>query len=418
MKILHVSTDDIYGGAARAAYRLHAALAHLGQASQMLVLRQRTTDPAVTRFEYPMELRARLRRRVRRWRIARAAARYREMRPPGAELFNDDRSEHGAAVIEQLPPADVLNLHWIANFVDLPTFLADVPARLPVVWTLHDMQPFTGGCHYDRGCGRFAETCGACPQLGSQRRGDLSRAIWGRKAVALASVAADRLHLVAPSHWMADEVRRSSLLGRFPVTVIPNGLDTGVFAPVGQAAARTALRVPVGARIVLFLADELAAERKGFGLLCQALAGLEGVPDLFLISVGSHQPALDLPVPQLHLGRVEHDRLLALVYSAADVFALPSLQDNLPNTALEALACGTPVVGFAAGGVPDVVRDGETGWLAPPGDVDGLRAALKRLLADKALCSELAETCRQVAVAEYDRTVMARAYLELYASVR
>jgi len=416
MKILHLSTYDITGGAARAAYRLHNGLRTLGHDSTMLVERRASRDPAVVAFRRPMDLRSRLARRLRRERIARDLARYASTRRRG-EWFSDDRTGHGAALAGHIPPADVINLHWIAQFVDYRAFFGAIPARTPVVWTLHDMSPFTGGCHYDWGCSKFSGQCGACPALGSSRPDDLARDIWRRKQDAFARVPEGRLHIVAPSRWMAAEAGRSALLGRFPVAVIPNGIDTGDFAPRDRAAARDALGIPPGVPAVLFVADQMDQARKGFSLLVEALRGLDDARDLHLLSIGSSSPALDLPFPHLHLGRIDSDRLLSLVYSAADVFALPSLQDNLPNTVIEALACGTPVAAFDAGGTRDMVRPGETGALAPAGDVEGLRRALADLLRDPDRRAALGENCRRVAVQEYAIDVQAQRYADLYAAI-
>ncbi len=416
MKILHLSTYDVTGGAARAAYRLHSGLRTHGHDSTMLVERRASRDPAVMAFRRPMDLRSRLLRRLRRERIARDLARYAST-PRRGEWFSDDRTEHGAALVAQLPPADVINLHWIAQFVDYRGFFGTVPAWTPVVWTLHDMSPFTGGCHYDWGCGKFSGQCSACPALSSDRPDDLARDIWQRKQDAFARVPEGRLHIVAPSRWLAAEAGRSALLGRFPFAVIPNGIDTDDFAPRDRAAARDVLGIPPGVPAVLFVADQMDQARKGFGLLVEALRRLDDVPGLHLLSIGSSSPALDLPFPHLHLGRIDNDRLLSLVYSAADVFALPSLQDNLPNTVIEAFACGTPVAAFDAGGTRDMVRPGETGALAPAGDVEGLRRALADLLRDPDRRAALGENCRRVAVQEYSSELQARRYADLYVAI-
>jgi len=267
------------------------------------------------------------------------------------------------------------------------------------------------------GCGKYTECCGACPRLGSHRERDLSRHIWRRKRAILRTIAPGRLHLVAPSRWLADEAKRSSLLHKFPVTVIPLALDTEIFCPRDRRGAREALGISSDALVVLFVASLIPQPLKGFALLAQALNGLGDLPNLLLLSVGRGQPPVEVQIPHLPLGYMANERLLPLVYSAADVFVIPSLYDNLPQTVLEAIACGTPVVGFAVGGIPDMVRPGVTGWVVPPQDVGALRAAIRALLEDPARRAEMAANCRRLAVQEYALEVQARRYVALYEEI-
>lgn len=417
MRVVHLSTNDISGGAARAAYRLHRALLALGYPSTMLVANRRSHDPTVQALPAPADPVGYWQRRWRGWQIRRAMQPYRQTRPAGLEPFSDDRSRYGGEVARALPPCDVVNLHWVAGFVDYSSFFRTVPRRVPVVWRLSDQQPFTGGCHYDEGCGRYTAACGACPQLGSRDERDLSRQIWARKRDALAAVPPGRLHIVALNQWMAAEVQRSSLFGHLPVHVIPNGLDTSVFSPADRTHARVVLGLPLHAKIVLFVAVSVDNRRKGFAQLAAALAGLSDEPDLVLVSIGKNPPPLAAPIAHHPLGVVEDDSRLALVYSAADLFVIPSLQDNMPSTVLESLACGTPVAGFDTGGISELVRPGQTGWLAPVGDVEGLRAAMRRLLRNDDERLAMGRRCREIALAEYRQELQAQRYLELYRQI-
>jgi glycosyltransferase involved in cell wall biosynthesis len=261
------------------------------------------------------------------------------------------------------------------------------------------------------------ERCGECPQLGSNNVHDLSRRIWKQKQKIFKRLDPDRLHFVAVSNWMAAEVKRSSLLGRFNVTIIANGLDTDLFSPRNRAVARSALQVPENARVVLFIAHSAVDRRKGFTLLAEAMAGMGGIDDLFLLSLGEGKPTLKVEIPHLHLGYINDDRLLSLVYSSADIFAFPSSQDNLPNSIVESMACGTPVVAYDVGGVVDLVRHGKTGLLAPPRDVRALRSAIVELLKDPAKRDEMAAQCRRVAREEYSYQVQVRRHVDLYKTV-
>jgi glycosyltransferase involved in cell wall biosynthesis len=350
---------------------------------------------------------------VRRWQLARSVPSY--TLADEAEHFTEDRTEFAGQVAPQIPPGDVINLHWVRHLIDFQAFFGAV--ERPVVWTLHDMNAFTGGCHYDAECGRYAAACGACPQLRSPDERDLSRQVWERKQAAFSQVPPDRLHVVAPSRWLADCARRSSLLARFPVHVIPYSLDLNTFRPYDAAGLRAALGVAPTDRVVLFVSQMVRNRRKGFALLREALAGMEARDDVVLVSVGRRAPDLAGPLRHVHLGSIGVDGLLALVYAAADVFVIPSLQDNLPNTVLEAMACGTPVVGFDAGGIPDMVRPGETGSVVPTGDVRALREALVHVLDDDDARAHMAARCRATAEAEYAPAVQARRYLDLYETV-
>ena len=234
--------------------------------------------------------------------------------------------------------------------------------------------------------------------------------------MALSRVEPSRLHIVAPSRWLAREAKNSSLLGRFPVSVIPYGLDVDDnFVPRDQGPIRGLLGIPRTAQVVLFLAETTNSPRKGMELLADALArSAQAVPDLFLLSVGSSPPKVDLSIPSLHLGSVDNDRLISLAYNAADLFVISSVQDNLPNTVLEAMACGLPVVGVEVGGVPDMVRTEVNGLTVLPGDADSLASAIGRILNDRTLRKQMGEASRRIAVNEYSLGLQANRYAKLY----
>ena len=416
LKVLHISLDDGGSGAGRAAYKLHAGLRRLGHESSMFVARKTSADPAVRAFEPKVDSQSRQERRAK---IEDDFKRYTASRPPHliGDGFTDDRSPNGAEPLEQLPPHDLVNLHWFGGFLDYKAFFIKVPQASPVVWTLHDMNAFTGGCHYDDYCGKFATRCGACPQLGSGDEDDLSRQIWTRKSEALAAVGEGRLRLVAVSRWLAEEARRSSLLGDFPVTSINPSIDSQVFAPRDRAAVRSALGVPEDASVVLFIADSLVTRRKGFSLLAEALKKLKDAPNLFLLSLGHHDPGIVKDVPHLNLGYIEDDLALSGVYSAADVFVMPSVQEAFGQTVLEAMSCGTPVVGFDLGGIPEMVRPGVTGELVPPGDTKALGDAVRGLLEDPEKRADLSANGRRAAVEEFAPDIQAGRYAEVYRSM-
>ena len=416
MRIVHINRDECTGGASRSAYRLHEGLRNLSHDSLMYVYNRATNSPATKRFEPPQDRLSFHLRNFRRRRLERDIHRYDQTSSKDRTFFSDDRTVFYKDVCRQIPASDVINLHWVAEFLDYGAFFEWLPGTMPLVWTLHDMSPFTGGCCYDLGCGKFTQSCGACPQLGSTNEHDLTREVWKRKQKYYRSVSPERFHLVTPSRWLGEEAQRSSLLARFPRSVIPYGLNVNVFRPRDRRFARDVLGIPLDAKVLLFIAQDISTERKGFPVLAKALESLQG-ENIFLLSLGIGRPPQTLGFAHVHIPSVNHDGLLALIYSAADVFVLPSLADNLPNTMLESIACGTPVVAFAAGGIPDTVRPGITGLLAQPGDADGLRAAILELLRDDSRRAEMSANCRNIAVAEYSLELQAKRYAALYESM-
>jgi glycosyltransferase involved in cell wall biosynthesis len=417
LRALHIATSDIGGGAAIAGHRLHQGLLALGVESRMVVARRQSEDPHVIRQVPRMDAAARLRRRLDTRRQEQAMQAYARSRLPTLELFShasvpgpDPLAELHAAGLQ----ADVVNLHWTAGFLDHRRFFSQLPASMPLVWTLHDMNPFTGGCHYTLGCENFTRACGACPQLGSVRADDVSHQVFSNKRDALAARRPDNTRIVATSAWMAQEARRSALFSRFQVDVVPYGLDLALFSPRPKPLAREALGLPADRRIVLFVADYVGNHRKGLDLLLQALAGLDPQLPVLLLSIGGNAVQTGLPFANVHLGRVTQPQFLALAYSAADVFVMPTRAEAFGQVVFEAMACGTPVAAFDVGGVPDMVRPGLTGLLAPPEDAVALRRAIETLLRDDALRARMGLACRRVVEAEYGLLVQAARYRALY----
>ncbi len=413
MRITHVSTNDLSGGAARAAYRLHAGLLKLGHHSRMLVANRVSEDSNVALFQPSRDLPSRIRRRVLGRLIARSWSRL-PPRPPGATFFSDDRSTFGAEMVEQLPLCDILQLHWIATFVDYSKFLRRVPRELPIVWTLHDMNPFTGGCHYSGDCGKFRESCGTCPELLSSVVEDFSAESWRRKQRALSHREGCEIQIVTPSRWLAEQASSSSLFRGMPIEVIPYGLDTKTFQPRDRKAAREQFGIDPAAKVALFVAEWATEKRKGLDLFVEAVRRMNKRTEFCLVAIGRGLPKQLEGVRSVSIDHVPDEMTMSMVYSLADVFIIPTLQDNLPNTSLEAAACGVPTVAFSVGGLVDVVRPGKTGALVRPGDIDGLRDAIASLLSNDEERTRMAAECRRVAGAEYNLEVQARRYAALY----
>jgi len=409
VKILHLSTTDREGGAALAANRLHRGLLGCQVDSRMLVQSKLGSDPTVTGSETAL---GRLAARVRYQLDSLPALISRRRR--GTTFTPALLPDRLAGQIAGIAP-DLVHLHWVAGgFLRLENL-----ARFnrPLVWTLHDMWPFTGGCHYCGACRGYTGSCGFCPELDSSRESDLSRRIWRRKARAWRDLP---LTIVAPSRWMAQCARESSLFAGARITVLPNGIDTSLFQPGDRRAAREILGLPQDRRLVLFGAMSPTAEpRKGFGHLRAALGelGAQGWGDrtelvVYGASDARHRP--DFGLPTRYVGHVSDQARMALLNVAADLVVAPSAQDNLPNTVLEALSCGTPVVAFSIGGMPDLIEHGVTGWLCQPLDHQDLARGIAQVIGDPALRQTLGQQARAKVEREFSESLVARRHLELY----
>jgi len=411
LRVVHVNSLMI-GGAAIAVQRIHGGLLRAGCDSSIFTLTNKSDDSRVLRFKAPRDLVSRMTYRWQRAGIEREFSAYRAKRPEGIEPFSSDRSEFGGDVLNQMSEHDIAHLHWVADFVDYRAFFSAV--NKPIVWTLHDMNPFTGGCHYNMGCDHFRIQCGMCPQLGGGEHEDLSRQILKRKQHAISALMPKQLHIVATSKWMQQQAQSSALFSQIPVSLIPLGVDTDLYSPRDGDGLRASLGIPKAARVVLFAAESIENKRKGFSELLQALAMLDIDEELFLLTVGGNSPTLNGHFNHIHLGFVDSSHLMSAIYSSADVFVIPSLQEAFGQTALEAMACGTPVAGFAVGGIVDTVRHGETGYLAAEEDVKGLCEGISRLLNDTGESRIMGRNARRMVENEYNLQRMSDRHIRLY----
>ena len=310
---------------------------------------------------------------------------------------------------------DIINLHWIGwEFIrieELKKF------NVPIIWTLHDMWAFTGGCHYSQECDRYTKSCGFCPQLHSNKDGDLSRWVWQRKAKAWQDM---NLTIVTPSEWLAKCAKASSLFQDLPIKVIPNGLDTQKYKPIDKQLAKKLIGLSSDKQIILFGAVSATSDaRKGFHLLMPALQKLkcsQKQERIELVVFGSSQPnnPPDFGFKVHYLGRLYDDISLALLYAAADVFVAPSIQDNLPNTVMEALACGTPCVAFNIGGMSDMIEHQQNGYLAQAFVDEDLATGIIWVLEDQERHRKLSDRARKKVEQEFTLEAQASAYLRLY----
>jgi glycosyltransferase involved in cell wall biosynthesis/SAM-dependent methyltransferase len=417
------STCDT-GGAGIAAARLHRSFAGADIASQMYVAQQKTR--AENLYVFPAE-----RLNVVSGGNGSAVisglyaafqdsneqtARY-PHRPAGLESFSASAgcTDLGSLLCRQ--DFDIMNLHWTAHFLNHDTLHAVLRDR-PLVWTLHDMRPFTGGCHYTAGCRRFTGQCGACPQLGSDDPRDLSFQIWRRSLAAFHKL---NLHIVAPSEWLAEEARRSSLFRHFPVRVIRYAQPLDIFRPLHKKEIRQGLGLQNTELVLLFSAQSLKNTRKGVHFLRQCLTRLAEGPlrdKIHIMLMGDSPPdiLLQTGLKTAAFGHVDDTEKVSAVYNAADAVLVTSLEDNSPNIVCEAAGCGVPVIAFAAGGIPEMIQHKKTGWLAPVGDVDFLVEGVRWLdtvRGDRTLPLR----CRAFALEQWNPAARAAEYGELFREV-
>ena len=411
MKILHLNISDIQGGAARAAYRIHKGLTALGHDSSMLVQSKFTDE---FNIHAPKTHIARLFNPFRVYLDLLPCSFYkkREKVPFSSAIV----PENIYAKINIFNP-DIIHLHWIGRgFLKIESLRK---LEKPLVWTLHDMWAFTGGCHYDEGCGRYQENCGCCPILGSSKNNDLSRRIWNRKNKAWKDL---DLTIVSPSSWLAECAKNSSLLKDRRIKVIHNGIDLDVFKPIKKSQARDILGIKQDKKIILFGAMSATSDkRKGFQYIEKALSQLRKTDcdQYVLVVMGASEPKIPpkFGLECLYLGRLHDEVSLSLLYSAADVFVAPSIQENLANTVVESVACGIPVVAFDIGGMPDMVEHKINGYLAKPFEPEDLARGIEWVLEDEDRKETLSQKAREKAERCFDVKKVAQQYINLYSEV-
>ncbi|MGK2907694.1 MAG: glycosyltransferase family 4 protein [Desulfuromonadales bacterium] len=406
MKVLMLNTFDNVAGADRAARRLQQGLRAAKVDASLLVQFKSCRDKDILCLDSPLR---KMLRRIKLY-LGMLPVRLYPKRPENnftPALFPDRL----AAQVNRMAP-DIVHLHWLgAGFCQIESIGKFSP---PLIWTLHDSWPFTGGCHVPGDCRKYQENCGACPVLGSSRQDDLSRWTWNRKQRAWRNL---RMTVVAPSRWLADCARSSSLLNDCRIEVIPNGLDTDKFRPTEKSSARALLGLPQDRPIILFgSVNAITDQNKGWHLLQPALKIVgEQFPGILAVIFGESPPAEmpEIGIPVTVLGRLDDDALIA-AYSAADVFVAPSLQESFCQTITEAMACGTPAVAFRTTGPLDLIEHLESGYLAQPYEVEDLARGILWVLADRDRQAVLANRARRRAKDEFALEKVAQRYIELY----
>ncbi len=403
MNVLHINQSDINGGAAIAGYRLHQGLLAQSIYSRLLVGTVKTSSELVQAVPRKLRIENQLGRLTR---------------STGLNYVNHVSTFdiHKSSFYQE---ADILNFHNLHtgyfNYLAIPTLTNSKPA----IYTLHDMWSFTGHCAYSYECDRWKTGCGKCPDLDTYPSvcRDNTRLEWRLKNWVYSR---SNLSIVTPSKWLTEQAKQS-MLNRFSIHYIPYGIDTEAYQPLDPELCRLLLGIPARKKVLMFGAESLKDTRKGGDLLLKALSNLplslKSETVLLTLGHGSEAIGEAVGIPTLNLGYVSSDRLKSIAFSAADLFVFPTRADNLPLVLQESMACGTPMVSFKIGGVPDLIRPGITGYLATPEDAQDLCNGIVQLLEDENLRETMSQQCRAIVLEEYPLELQAQRYIELYRQV-
>ena len=413
MRVLIVNTSERKGGAALAANRLVEALNNNGVKAKMLV-RDKETDN-ITVVGLGNAVKGRLNFLWERWCV------YWNLHLGRKRLFELDIANTGYDItsLREFKEADVIHLNWInQGMLSIADIRKILESGKPVVWTMHDAWPATAICHYTQGCKAYTSTCRNCkmlPDNGGPK--DLAYRVWKKKA---AMIDGQHISFVTCSRWLEGLAKKSALLTGQSITAIPNPIDTRVFCKKDQQEARKRAGLPLDKKIILFVSQRVNDRRKGMDFMIEAIdkmiAEHPEMKDTAAVAIlGGHSEDFTghLRLPAYPLGYVSDEKKIVDVYNSADVFVLPSLEDNLPNTVMEAMACGVPCVGFKVGGITEEIDHEKNGYVAQYRDSSDLAKGIYWVMeeADRAALSESA--VKKVA-SSYSQHLIALKYIEVY----
>jgi glycosyltransferase involved in cell wall biosynthesis len=408
MNILFISTSDLHGGAAIAAFRLMNALQDEGMNVNMLVRDKRSSNGNVIEVGN---------KTINEWNFLWERGKiFMANRFSRKNLFDISIANTGVPVTElpEFQYADIIHLHWInQGMLSVKEIGRILASGKKVVWTMHDMWPFTGICHHAENCTNYHRECGRCPYLVAPSRNDLSNKIFKQKQT---TYSLGKITFVACSNWLKDLAEKSPLTTAHRVISIPNPIDTRHYRPIDKIGTRKKLQLPLDKKIVLFAAVKTSDKRKGSDYLIEASRLMKQHTDnvLFLIAGNNGKEiANQLALPTQSMGFVAPENMPD-VYNAADVFVTPSLQENLPNTIMEAMACGTPCVGFCIGGIPEMIDHLKTGYVAKYKNAADLAKGLFWTLFE-ADTETLSANAREKVVKTYAQEIVSAQYKQIYA---
>ncbi|MFB6225496.1 MAG: glycosyltransferase [Candidatus Paceibacteria bacterium] len=405
VKCTFVNTKDGRGGGGNATYRLHKGLRSIGVKSELLVRDKYTGDPTVTQIS--SEKMGKIRNTVDSIPLILYPKRKQEQ-------FSVNWIPSNIAKKINKQSTDIAHLHWIGN--GLMNIKEMSKIQKPIVWTIHDMWPLTGGCHYSFGCDKYQKNCGSCPNLNSNQNNDLSKLGHNKKVKYLQDI---EFKIVSPSSWLAKKAIQSPFIKEENVRTIPNGIDISKYRPMNASNLHDLYDLPERDQVILTYAGDPDYDRLGIDLLREGFKELEdlvNIEDVLVVTFGTNDNILEnSSFITKHVGYVSEQELIQL-YSLADTTIVPSREDNLPNKVLEPMSCGTPCVAFNTGGIPDMVKHKENGYLATPFDPRDLAVGIKWLL-NESNNNFASNKARQKVIEDFDIKKVAEEYKELYLSL-
>ena len=413
MRVLIVNTSENIGGAAVAANRLMNALNNNGVKAKMLV-RDKLSEE-ITIASLPHKFLNQRHFLWERWCI------FWHLHFSRNHLFEIDIANSGTDItsLREFKEADVIHLSWInQGFLSLKNIHKIIKSGKPIVWTMHDLWPATAICHYARGCKAFNSGCKNCRLLpGNGSNKDLAYKIWNRKKKTYTN---SNIHFVTCSMWLEGQAKRSELLVGQHVTSIPNPIDTRLFYKKDKSNSRLNAGLPANKRIILFVSQKVTDERKGMEYFVEALSKLvnanpEYKENTCVAILGGHSEEIAerLPLATYPLGYINDVKRIIDIYNSSDIFVLPSLEDNLPNTIMEAMACGVPCIGFKVGGIPEMIDHQKNGYVAKFKDTQDLANGINWIL-NEADYEELSANAVNKVGMNYSQHSVAMRYIEVY----
>jgi len=408
MRILIINTSDIEGGAARAAYRLHKSLLAQNIDSQMLVQNKSSDDFTVMTEENKI---IKSFNKLRPFIDSLPVRLYQTKTLFSSSWFGFNNMINK---INEMNP-DIVHLHWISNGMIRIEDIAKIKA--PIVWSLHDMWAFTGGCHYSDECDFYLTKCTNCPVLKSDKTNDLSKKVFIKKEKTYSKI--KNMTIVGLSKWLNTCAINSTLLKDHKHINLPNPINTLSFKVFHKEKSQELWNLPKNKKLVLFGAMGATSDsRKGFSQLSKAMKKLDNNSDIEFVIFGSSRPqnTPHLEFKTHYLGSLADDVSLVTLYSAVDVMVVPSLQENLSNAIMESLSCGTPVVAFNIGGNSDMIEHKKNGYLAQAFSTIDLKDGIEWVLNNENY-DELCVNAREKVLSEFDSVVVAKKYIKLYEEI-
>lgn len=407
MNILIVSTHDQQGGAAIAAYRLLEALNKNGANARMLVMHKQSSNPNVIQVGNSLMNKVRF--------VAERGIIYLNNSFSKKNLFDISIANTGISVINhpEFEKADIIHLHWInQGMLSINEIGKILATGKKVVWTMHDMWPFTGICHHAGQCDNFEEGCGLCPYLKSPSEKDMSYSTFRKKQSAYSK---GKINFVACSEWLKYLALKSKLTTHHKVSAIPNPLNTDTYKPKNKTELRKTMNLPIDKKIILFAAAKVSDKRKGIDYLIAAsiIMAKKEKDYMFLIAGSNSEEIISQLALPAHNAMYVASEQMADIYNVSDVFVTPSLQENLPNTIMESMACGTPCVGFNVGGIPEMIDHKQNGYIAKYKDAEDLANGLIWVL-EMTDSAALSANARKKVEDNYSEAVVVKKYLEIY----